>query len=130
MRYLSIGEVLILYQRIMTESGGKMGIQSLSSLESSLSQPRMTFAGKDLYPTIVEKAAILGFSLIENHPFHDGNKRIGHAAVETFLILNSFEIDAPIAEQEQTMLEIAGGKMSLESFKIWLQNKVIPFEQK
>ncbi|MCP3682346.1 MAG: type II toxin-antitoxin system death-on-curing family toxin, partial [bacterium] len=92
MRYLSIGEVLTLYQRIMDQSGGKIGIQNLNALESSLAQPRMTFEGKDLYPTIADKAAIIGFSLIKNHPFTDGNKRIGHAAIEVFLLLNGFEI--------------------------------------
>ena len=107
MRYLNVGEVLALYQRIMAESGGKIGIQILSSLESSLEQPRMTFAQKELYPTIVEKAAILGFSLIKNHPFYDGKKRIGHAATETFLILNGFEIHAPVAEQEQICCQSA-----------------------
>jgi len=50
-------------------------------LESALAQPRQTFSGIDLYPTLVEKAAALGFSLIKNHPFVDGNKRVGHAAL-------------------------------------------------
>ncbi len=61
MRYLSIGEVLVLYQRIMTKTGGKIGIENLNALESSLAQPRMTFDGKDLYPAIAGKAAVLGF---------------------------------------------------------------------
>ena len=60
----------------------------------------MSFGGTELYPTLVEKAAALGFSLIKNHPFVDGNKRVGHAAMETFLVLNGHEIDAPVPEQE------------------------------
>ena len=125
MRYLSIGEVLTLYQQIMAQSGGKIGIQNLSALESSLAQPRMTFEGKDLYSTIAEKAAITGFLLIKNHPFSDGNKRIGHASIEVFLILNGFEIQAPIDEQETTILQVAAGEMSLGDFTSWLQNRII-----
>lgn len=60
----------------------------------------MTFGGEDLYPTVIEKAIALGFSMIMNHPFVDGNKRTGHAALETFLILNGLEISASVDEQE------------------------------
>lgn len=65
-------------------------------LESALIQPRMTFGGEELYPTIIEKASALGYSIIKNHPFIDGNKRAGHAAMEVFLVLNGFEISASI----------------------------------
>ena len=83
-----------------------MGILNLGSLESAVAQPRMTFGGSDLYPTIADKASALGYSLIKNHPFMDGNKRTGHAAMEVFLVLNGLEIQAPISEQEQV---ISGG---------------------
>jgi death on curing protein len=84
MRYLTVGEVLELYSRVMEQSGGGVGIRDLGGLESAVAQPRMTFNDRELYPTIVEKASAIGFSLIQNHPFIDGNKRIGHAAMETF----------------------------------------------
>ena len=84
MRYLKVGEVLEIYSQVMKQSGGGVGIHDLGALESALAQPRMTFNGEELYPTIVEKASALGFSLIQNHPFVDGNKRAGHAAFETF----------------------------------------------
>lgn len=61
MRYLRLNEVIQLYRRIMQQSGGSMGIQSLSALESALAQPRMTFGGKDLYPSVIEKATALGW---------------------------------------------------------------------
>ncbi len=101
MRYLSIDEVLEIYTRIIQQSGGTAGILNLDSLESALAQPQMTFGGQELYPTIVEKASILGFCLINNHPFIDGNKRIAHGAMEIFLVLNGFEIDALVDEQEK-----------------------------
>ncbi len=88
MRYLTLPEALELYRRIMAQSGGTLGIRDLGALESALAQPRMTFGEQELYPTLVEKAAALGFSLIQNYPFIDGNKRLGHATVEIFLILN------------------------------------------
>lgn len=75
MRYLTLREILEIYQRVMQQSGGLVGIRDLAGLESAIAQPRMTFGGKELYPTVIEKAAALGFSLIQNHPFVDGNKR-------------------------------------------------------
>jgi death-on-curing protein len=120
MRYLTLHEVLAIYRRVMQQSGGAMGISNPNGLESALAQPHMTFGGRDLYPTIVEKAAALGFSLIRNHPFLDGNKRIGHAAMEVFLVLNGFEIHASIDEQEEFILQVASGKVDREMFTEWL----------
>ena len=88
MRYLSIIEILELHDQIISLSGGSRGIRDLRALESATSQPHLTFDQKDLYPDIVAKASALCFSLVMNHPFIDGNKRVGHAAMETFLILN------------------------------------------
>lgn len=103
-RYLTLNDILTIYQRIMDQSGGIAGVQHLSALESTLAQPRLTFDGQDLYPTIPEKAAALGFALIRNHPFIDGNKRVGHASMEIFLVVNGFEINAAIDEQERIIL--------------------------
>lgn len=100
MRYLTLHEILEIYLRVMQQSGGLVGIRDLGALESAVAQPRMTFGGAELYPTVVEKAVSLGFSLIQNHPFVDGNKRTAHAAMETFLVLNRYEIRATVDEQE------------------------------
>jgi death on curing protein len=102
-RYLSLLEVLSLHCQIINQSGGASGVRDLGALESAVAQPLMTFGGEDLYPTIVDKAAALGFSLVMNHPFVDGNKRIGHAAMETFLVLNRLEINASVDEQERVI---------------------------
>lgn len=77
----------------------------MGALDSAVAQAKATFGGADLYPTRVENAAALCFSLVRNHPFVDGNKRVGHAAMETFLVLNGAEIDAPVDDQERLMLE-------------------------
>lgn len=101
MRFLTLSEGLELHFRVMEQSGGLMGIRDLGGLKSSLAQPRMTFGGADLYPTLIEKASALGFSIIKNHPFVDGNKRAAHAAMETFLVLNGSEIRAGMSFRER-----------------------------
>jgi death on curing protein len=124
-RYLKLFEVLELHRQVIAQSGGASGIRDLGLLESALAQPLMTFGGGDLYPSVVEKACALGFSLIMNHPFADGNKRIGHAAMEVFLILNEMEISASVDEQEQIVLAIASGEKGREAFLERLQEHII-----
>jgi death-on-curing protein len=124
MRYLTLRETLALYHRIIDQSGGSRGIRDLGAIESALAQPQMTFGGSDLYPTPAEKAAVLGFSLIMNHPFIDGNKRAGHAAMEIFLVLNGYEIEASVEEQERVILQVASGEIEREAFTRWLQTHI------
>ena len=120
-RYLTLIEVLELHRKILEQSGGALGIRDMGLLKSAIAQPRMTFDGEDLYPSLLEKAAALGFSIILNHPFIDGNKRTGHAATETFLVLNGVEINASVDEQERMVLAIASGELGREAFVEWLQ---------
>lgn len=121
MRYLTLLEVLELHRRIIAQSGGTLGVRDFGLLESAIAQPQMMFAGEELYTSLIEKAAALGFSIIMNHPFIDGNKRAGHAALETFLILNGIEINASVDEQENIILAIASGEVGRETFVEWLQ---------
>jgi len=125
MRYLTVGEVLEIYSQVMRQSGGGVGIRDLGALESAVAQPRMTFNGEELYPTVIEKASALGFSLIQNHPFIDGNKRAGHAAMETFLMLNGYEISANMDEQVEIILGVASGKVDRNTFTDWLKKHVV-----
>jgi death on curing protein len=127
MRYLTVGEVLELYNGVMKQSGGLVGILNLGSLESAVAQPRMMFNGEELYPTVVEKASSLGYSIIQNHPFVDGNKRAGHAALEIFLMLNGYEISASVDEQTQIVLGVASGKIDRKTFTEWLQSHIVEF---
>ncbi len=120
MRFLSLGEVLQLYSRVMEQSGGGVGIRDLPALQSALAQPLMTFEGRDLYPTLAEKAAALGYSLVMNHPFLDGNKRTGHAAMEVFLHLNGHEITSDLDEQERVFLAVAAGTFERDAFVAWV----------
>jgi death-on-curing protein len=124
MRYLALGEVIELHQRLLTQTGGASGIRDLGLLESALAQPKATFGGSDLHPTLVDKAAALGFALVANHAFVDGNKRVGHAAMEVFLLLNGHEIRASVDEQEEVMLKIATGTMDRSALALWLKDHV------
>jgi death on curing protein len=123
-RYLTLSEIIDLHRQIIEQSGGISGIRDLGLLESAVSQPKMTFGGEDLYPEVTDKAAALGFSLIKNHPFVDGNKRAGHAAMEIFLVLNGLEIVALVDEQEQTILMLADSQLVREEFTDWLQKNI------
>jgi death-on-curing protein len=125
MRYLSLAEVLELHRLVLEQSGGGAGVREMSGLESALAQPQMTFGGEELYPTVVDKAAALAFSLIMNHPFVDGNKRIGHAAMETFLVLNGHELACASDAQERVILQVAAGTMKREAFTAWVRAHVI-----
>ena len=107
MRYLTLGEVVDLHRAVIEATGGTSGIRDLGALESALAQPRASFGGVDLHASLPDKAAALCFSLVNNHPFVDGNKRLGHAATETFLILNGSEIDAPV--DERRLCRLASG---------------------
>ena len=125
MRYLSLVEIISLHAKVIAQSGGILGVRDRGALESAVAQPEMTFDGDDLYPTIAEKAAALGHSLIQNRPFLDGNKRVGHAAMEVFLVLNGYKIGAPTDEQEQIILTVASGGISRAEFGDWLKTKVV-----
>lgn len=124
MRYLTLGEVVALHRAILAATGGADGIRDLGALESALAQPKATFDGTDLYPSVVDKASALAFGLAMNHPFVDGNKRIAHAAMAVFLDLNGLAIEATVGEQEQLMLDLAAGQGSRGALTDWLQRHV------
>lgn len=125
MRYLSIREVLELHSRVLEQSGGAQGIRDRGALESSVAQPFQTFGGQELYASVPEKAAALGYFLVRNHPFVDGNKRVGHAALEVTLVLNGFELVASIDEQEQIILALAAGNLSRDEFTTWIVQHLV-----
>jgi death-on-curing protein len=127
-RYLAFAEVLELHRSVIERWGGACGIRDLGALESALAQPRQSFGGQDLYPDLATKAAALCFSLVLNHPFVDGNKRIGHAAMETFLIVNGHELRVSVDEQERVMLDLAAGELTRDAFVDWVKQHMIPAE--
>ncbi|WP_411279794.1 type II toxin-antitoxin system death-on-curing family toxin [Gemmatimonas sp.] len=120
-RYLSVREVLRLHRLLMVQSGGAATVRDLAGIESAVAQPRMTFGGDDLYPTLSEKAVAIGFSLIRNHPFTDGNKRVGHAAMELMLAMNGFDLVAPVDAAEAIILGVAAGDLEREALLAFVQ---------
>ncbi len=121
MRYVTLAEVVELHRRLLQATSGPPGIRDLGALESAVVQPKATFGSADLYPTLVDKAAALCFALIQDHPFVDGNKRVGHAAMETFFILNGAEIDASVGDQERLILDLAAGRIDRAHLIDWLR---------
>jgi death-on-curing protein len=121
MRYLTLGEVVALHRAVIDSTGGATGLRDLAALESAVAQPRATFDGVDLHTTVTGKAAALAYSLALNHPFIDGNKRVAHAAMEVFLVLNGLDLHADIDEQETVFLELAAGRSSRQELEVWLE---------
>lgn len=119
MNYLTTAQVLFIHARLIAETGGMPGIRDLGLLESAVARPQATFGGEDLYRDIYAKAATLMFGLINNHPFVDGNKRVGIAAAGLFLRRNGFRLAAGNAEVEQFTLEVAQGRVSIEQIGAW-----------
>ncbi len=119
-RYLSLSEILGIHRRVLTQSGGADGVRDLGAIESALAQPQMTFGGKELYATLEAKASAICFSLVMNHPFVDGNKRVGHAAMETFLVLNGYELSVEVDDAEGTILWLAAGRLPRAELVDWV----------
>lgn len=88
----------------------------------------MSFAEEELYTDLTEKAAALAISLLRNHPFVDGNKRTAHAAMSVFLLLNGWEIEATVDEQEKLVLELADGEQERDDLVHWLSNHIVERE--
>jgi len=120
MRHTSLAQLLRIHDSLLESSGGAAGIRDLGRLEAAIAQPLARFGEHDLYPTLVEKAAALAFSIIQGHPFIDGNKRAGHAAMAIFLRLNGQEIVATTEDQEALILGVASGTVSREGMASWL----------
>lgn len=118
-------QVILLHKEIIAESGGSPEIRDEGLLDSALNDPFQTFSGTELYPTILEKAARLGYSLIKNHAFVDGNKRIGAHTMLVFLALNNIEVEYEDNDFTQLILGIAAGEISAEQLLAWLQAHVV-----
>lgn len=122
--YPDLEDVLELHAEIIDATGGSDGLRDINGLISAIENPRRTFAGQELYPTLIEKAAILLYSLVQNHPFIDGNKRVGHGAAELLLRENEQTIRASDDELESLILSVASSRTSLESLVAWMRNHV------
>ncbi|MBR3295381.1 MAG: type II toxin-antitoxin system death-on-curing family toxin [Clostridia bacterium] len=113
-------KVLLLHKLITEETGGDSGVRDLNLLDSALENIYQTFDGQELYPTKQEKGARLGYTLISNHAFVDGNKRIGMYVMLTFLQVNGIHIHPSNDEVVRVGLAVASGSMSYEELLGWI----------
>lgn len=120
MRRLSKRQVLLLHDQLLSQSGGLQGVRDEGLLESALEAPFQAFGDTDAYPSLQQKAARLGYGLIKNHPFVDGNKRIGTHAMLVFLALNGVELSYSQKELSDIILAVATGEKGYEDILNWL----------
>ena len=118
---LDVDKVLLLHQLITAETGGDASLRDINLLDSALASAFQTFEGRELYPSKEEKAARVGHSLISNHAFVDGNKRIGMYVMLTFLEVNGIRINPSNEEVVRVGLAVAEGTMTYEDFLEWIR---------
>ena len=120
MNRLNKQQVLYLHEELIQETGGISGLRDESLLESALEAPFQTFDGQPLYPSLQQKAVRLCYGLVQDHPFLDGNKRIGAHTMLVFLMLNGVELDYTQEELSEIILRVAAGTADQKELLAWL----------
>ena len=113
-------QIFILHKCIYDRYGGSYGLRDEGLLDSALMAPFQTFAGEDLYPEDTDKIAHMAYALICNHPFHDGNKRIGALALLTLLKINGYEVKATNEELTELIYKVAQSEADDRDIKAWI----------
>ena len=119
--FLTLAEAIEIHDYQIGHFGGTDGLRSIELLKSAIGMPSSTFAGKYLHPTIPEMAAAYLFHLAGNHPFLDGNKRIGAMAALVFLELNGYELNASDDEFTRLVMQVADGTLSKPEVVLFFQ---------
>lgn len=120
MRTLSKRQVILLHQQLINEIGGSSGLRDEGLLESAIAAPFQSFGGIDVYPSLQQRAARLAYGLVNNHPFVDGNKRIGAHTMLVFLALNGIELSYTQDELVSLFIAVASGDKGYEDILDWL----------
>jgi len=118
--------ILKLHELSIIKYGGSQGIRDEGMMESAISRPYQTFAGEDLYPTSIQKAAAIAESIIINHPFIDGNKRTGYLAMLAILEEGKIELNAPNDAIYDFVIKISTGEIRFEQIVEWLKQNTSP----
>ena len=129
MKYLYPKQILYLHRAILEQSGGSTGLRDEELLESAVYRPQTSFGGQDLYPDLFTKAAALGHSLVGNHPFVDGNKRVGFEAMRLMLRMNGYDLHATVENKLDFVLEIAKGERNEQAIAEWLKRHSRPYRK-
>ena len=130
MTYLHPRQVLYLYQQIIQQTGGAAGLRDEGLLDSAVYRPQASFGGQDLYPDLFSKAAALGHSIVSNHPFIDGNKRVGFEAMRLMLRLNGYDIHASLETKYEFVMDIAKGRLTEQAIADWLKQHSQPHKKR
>ena len=120
MKTLCKRQILMLHQQLVEQTGGSDGIRDDGLLDSALSAPFQSFDNTDVYPSLQQKAARLCFGLVKNHPFVDGNKRIGAHAMLVFLAVNGVELTYTQTELSDIILQVAASEKEYPDLLDWL----------
>jgi death on curing protein len=123
-RVLSIENIIIFHEKIIKETGGSPGVRDIGLIESAISRPFITYDGRDLYPSIIEKIAVIAHSLIGNHGFIDGNKRIGVAVLLILIKMNNISISYTQQELIDLGLKTAEGIMKEKDILNWIETHI------
>jgi len=127
LRFLSLEQVLAIHADQVRRYGGELGVRDLGLLKSAIAMPQASFGGQYLHPTLHEMAAAYLFHLTKNHPFVDGNKRIGLAAAIGFLALNDTWLESEPGELLEIVLKVARGEIGKPEIAVFLRNRCVPF---
>jgi death-on-curing protein len=119
-QFLSVDDVLALHEDTIAHDGGSPGIRDPGLLESAVLMPQQQFGGEYLHPGLAEQAAAYLFHIAQNHPFVDGNKRVGTLAALVFLSINGASRLPPPEELEAMVLEVAASKASKRDLTEWM----------
>ena len=121
---ITLKEVLIIHELAIDKFGGSYGVRDMNLLESAIQRPNATFDGKDLYPNAIDKAAAIVESIVKNHPFSDGNKRIGYILMRLILLKSNIDIAATEKEKYEFVIKIAEGKLDFDEIKFWIEENL------
>ncbi len=130
MNHLTPEQVLFIHSRLVTETSGSHGLRDLALLESAIARPRATFDSKELYPDLFTKAAALMDSLINNHPFLDGNNRTGITANGLFFRINGWKPTASSEDLVECTMRVAVEGLEIDDLANWLRAKTIKSRSK
>lgn len=122
MNYISPDEVLAIHQEMINKFGGSHGLRDIGLLYSAIYRPQASFAGEDLYVSVFAKAAALVHSLLLNHPFVDGNKRIAYVSCARYLYINGYALKASSSEIISFTKNVENKKPSIETISKWLKS--------
>jgi len=121
MNILSKDIILLIHKKLIDDTGGIHGIRDESLLESAIFAPFAAYSDTEAFPSVMEKAARLAFGIVKNHPFIDGNKRVGIMSMQMFLYINEIELSCNTDGLVELGMDIAGDKMNYQAIVEWIK---------